>query len=192
MKTPSEYASPFTRSLKRAAASGNARTSSRSAGRLLRAWLHNGDGGQSMVEVALLLPIVMMMLTGIFSVGVAYVNLGSLQTGVNLGASDLAGLYSVTSDPCADTFAIIASGAQSFNPAKITVTYYLNAPTSAAATGTKEGPFTGSSANSCSSIALTERSYFSIYALYPCNIGMYGISFSSSCELPASGGGYVQ
>jgi Flp pilus assembly protein TadG len=178
-----------------ATAPGRACARARFIGGRLRAFLRSKSEGQSLVELALLLPMMMMLLTGIFSIGVAMCSDVALNNAVDVGARYLAieGNTSGTTsgnlaDPCQAVFSQMMGSSSTLNPANITVTYTLVN----GASSTKIGPFTGTAANTCSneSAAFGSGGSFTIIATYPCNIGVYGVNFSG-CQITASSNQYI-
>jgi Flp pilus assembly protein TadG len=172
------------RGLNRAAAACRTSVKAQSIGGRLRASFRGGDEGQSLVELAVLLPVLLMVLTGILSCGFALWNYVTLDQGAAQAAQFLAdggetnntNGDSTLSDPCQSAFSQITEQATGLNPSNITVTYTMN--------GTTVGPFTGTAANTCRG----DASYLgsgnvTVTATYPCKIGVYGVSFSSSCLL---------
>lgn len=164
----------------RAAPPGRGNVKARSIGGRLRARLRSGDEGQSLLEFALVLPVLMLLMTGILSVGMAYSNQQTLTQAVASGGQALANLDQNTSNPCADTFTAITNAAPSLVAANITAKYTLN--------GKGYGPYTGTAANTClgaQTSYLVSGTPVIVSATYPCNIGMYGVNFVPTCVLYA-------
>lgn len=140
------------------------------------------DSGQSIVEIALLLPVLLGVLTGIFSLGMALANLETLTQAVDTGARYLQTLQPSngqigTTDPCADTYAAmkLSLGTNLSPLSSLSITYTLNGHSF--------------SSNSCSGaqLYLIAGSAVTVSATYPCNISVYGYNpFGSSCVLPAT------
>jgi Flp pilus assembly protein TadG len=135
-----------------------------------------GNEGQTLVEMALLLPLLMLLVTGILSVGFAYSNQQALTQATGIAAQYLASARSSSTDPCAEVRSEIHDAAPQLDLTQLNVTLTMNG--------------TSVSTNTCSGSAtdLTfTGSYGSVtvYATYPCNIGVVGVNFSSSCTLQA-------
>lgn len=119
--------------------------------------------GQSIVEMAFVLPIFVALFTTILQFGIALSNQASLTQAVDTGARYLQTIGGKTTDPCADTFTAIANAAPSLDSTKITLTLTINSTTS----------FTG---NSCSDAAsmLTTGATVTVAASYPYSVSVGG------------------
>jgi Flp pilus assembly protein TadG len=151
----------------------------RLGGGRLRAFLRDRGEGAALIEVAFCLPLVMMIMTGVFSVGFAYYSQEALSQGVAAGAQYLSVSRTTTTDPCADVYAKLTGAAPSLKGANITLTTTMN--------GTA---YTGTSCSGEQS-QLVLASTATVRATYPCGIGVFGVSFSSSCLLAAQVSEYV-
>jgi Flp pilus assembly protein TadG len=162
-----------------AAASEKVNAQPRLGGGRLRAFLRAEGEGASLVEVAFTLPVVMLVMTGVFSVGFAYYNQEALSQGVAAGAQYLSVDRGSTTDPCADAYAKLTAAAPSLKTSNITLTTTMNG--------------TAYSGNSCSGdqSQLVLGSTATLKATYPCGIGVFGVNFSSSCLISAQVSEYV-
>ncbi|MGA2833966.1 MAG: TadE/TadG family type IV pilus assembly protein [Terracidiphilus sp.] len=161
---------------------------SRGIGSRSRVRLRFGDEGQSLVEFALMVPIFLMVLTGIIEISFAMWNFQSLNQGTDAAARLLAdggetnntNGTSILGDPCQSAFQQITNLSTGLNPNKITVTYTLN--------GTTIGPFAGTSANTCAGDeTLLGSGNITVAATYPCNIFGYRLtSIFAGCQLAAT------
>jgi Flp pilus assembly protein TadG len=162
----------------------------------LRACLGSGGGGQSLVEFALVLPVLALLLTGVFWAGMNMCNYLALNTAVETGARYLKIVGNTTgntvtnlADPCQAVFTQMMGSSSTLNSSLITVTYTLNG----SAIGSYKGPYTGSNGgstpppNTCTNYSgsFVDGDTFTIVATYPCTAGMYGINLSS-CQLTVS------
>ncbi|MGA3080941.1 MAG: TadE/TadG family type IV pilus assembly protein [Terracidiphilus sp.] len=163
----------------RAAAPEKVNAQPRTIGDRLRVFLRGGDEGASLVEVALTLPIVLMVMTGIFSVGFAYFNQQELTDGVGAAGQYLSVDRTSTTDPCADAYAKLIAAAPNLAGSKLTLNVTMNSTT-----------YTGTSCSGDEN-QLVLGSTVTVNATYPCNIGMFGVNFSSSCLLKAQVAEYV-
>jgi Flp pilus assembly protein TadG len=107
--------------------------------------LRSGDEGQSLIELALVLPMLMMTITFMFSIGMAmlsFVQLDSATSNAAIGqlAPDRDG--AISSDPCAAIVTTVTSQLGS-NFTAANLTYTVTITNSAGATVTY-GPTTGS------------------------------------------------
>jgi Flp pilus assembly protein TadG len=137
----------------------------------IRAFYDDSKGG-SLVEMAVALPMLLAVVTGIFTFGIAFYNQLTLTSAVGAGAQYLQVIRTSTSDPCADTFTAIKAAAPGLNASKISLKFNLNGT---AATG-----------DSCpgDQVDLVQGSQVTVSATYPCSLaGVYGAKFTGSCEL---------
>jgi Flp pilus assembly protein TadG len=132
-----------------------------------------GNEGGALVEFALVLPLMMMLITGLFSFGIALTNYVELTQATGSGAQYLQTLRTSTSDPCADTLSAIMSAAPNFQSSKVTLTLTMNG--------------TSVSGSSCSGDQsyLVQGTSVKVNAKYPCNIFVYGMTFTNACQLQA-------
>jgi hypothetical protein len=130
-----------------------------------------------MVELALTLPILLLLITGIYSVGMLLQQDMQLTDSVNVGAMDLAingsGLGS-GGDPCALAAADIINTSPFLDASKMTFTFVLN------------NTSYSSSGNSCSGVTLSSGSTMQVTATYPCSITIYLAPAVQGCLLSAS------
>ena len=128
--------------------------------------------GSTLLEVAISLPLLLMVFTGIFSFAIAYNNEIVLTQGVGAGGEYLQLIRTTTSDPCADTLTAIKNAAPNLNSSNIALTITMN--------GVAE------SGNSCSGAQtnLVAGVPVTVKATYPCKLQVYGMVFPS-CTLTA-------
>jgi Flp pilus assembly protein TadG len=157
-----------------AAPSGRANVKSRSIGERVRARLRMGDEGNAIVEFALILPVLMTLLTGILSFGSAMMNYQELTNATAVGAQALVINRSSTTDPCQTVFNAMVADAPTLVPSKINLTVTMGG--------------TAVNAQSCSGDQsnLVQGGSVTVTALYPCNIGVYGVTISPGCNLTAT------
>lgn len=141
------------------------------------------EKGSAMVEFTLVLPVLLLVVTGIFSFGIVLNNYLELTDAVAVGAQQLAISRSNTTNPCADTAAIIYNAAPYLDSGKVGLTFVLD--------GTTYGPYTGAKATSCTSSSssqgaaanLVQGQTAQVIATYPCTLSVYGHHFD--CNLHA-------
>jgi Flp pilus assembly protein TadG len=121
-------------------------------------------------------PFLLILLTGLFTFGIAYINDMTLINAVGAGGQQLQTIRTTTTDPCKDTFTAITNAAPGLNPAKITMTLTMNGNSPITNTGT---------ANTCSGdqTELVANGSFTIKAQYPCALAVYGKAVSSNCAI---------
>ena len=141
------------------------------------------EDGQSLVEFALVAPILIAVLMGIFEFGIAFYNQLQLTQAVGQGALYLQQqdpTQSPLSDPCQSTLTYIENSAPTLTPANITLTLTMGG----------NPPVT---AHSCTADAseLTSGQNVTVKATYPCNITLFAInldhlsSWNFNCNLSA-------
>lgn len=148
------------------------------AGRMARC-----EKGSAMVEFALVLPVLLLVITGIFSFGIVLNNYLELTDAVAIGAQQLSISRGNSTDPCATTASVIYNAAPYLSSSKIGLTFVLN--------GTTYGPYVGASATTCPSDStsdgaagnLVRGQSAQVIATYPCVLSVYGYNFN--CDLHA-------
>lgn len=135
--------------------------------------LSHGEEGGALVEIALTVPVLLGVLTGIITFGIAYSNQLTLTQAVGAAGQYLAQIRTSTSNPCADTFTALKNAAPGLTAANITMTLTMS--------GTQK---TGTSCSGSQTL-LVQGAPVSVYATYPCSLAIYGKSFAGSCQLTA-------
>lgn len=138
-----------------------------------------GEEGGALVEVALTVPVLLAVMTGIITFGIAYSHQLTLTQAVGSAGQYLAQIRTSTTDPCADTFSALKNAAPGLNASNISMTLTMNGTTK-----------TGTSCSGSQS-SLVQGSPASVYATYPCSLAVYGIKFTGSCSLAAKVTEYV-
>ena len=135
-----------------------------------------------MVEFALVLPLVVLLIVGIFKFGVLFNHYLTLTDAVRSGARQLAverGQGGVdVSVPCSDAVARVKSTAGSLDLSQLAITVKANA---SAPSSTYVSP---PDAGTCATMVSGEAAVVS--ATYPCEATIIGINFVPGCTLKAS------
>jgi len=148
--------------------------------------LRSGAEGQSLVEFALVLPILMMLLTGIFSVGLFVQSYQQLTYVENQGLVTLQQLPDTSSaaDPCSAVAAAVIGGASNLRTTGATgiqmVITFNTEGVSFPATGTASP--TGFTCTSGAAYVYDGQSV-TLTVTYPCTLSVYGVNFTPSCKL---------
>ena len=121
----------------RAATSAEVREKTRSIGSRIRTFFHAGDEGSAVLEMAFAMPLLMVALTGMYSVTMALTNYEKLGSAVNNAAQQLAGGRSLITDPCATAASAVTTTLPNFTSTKFT---YLVTITDASGTAHVFGP----------------------------------------------------
>lgn len=138
-----------------------------------RAGLGRGEEGAALIEIALTVPVLLGVMTGIITFGIAFSNQLTLTQAVGAAGQYLSQIRTSTTNPCADTFTALKNAAPGLNSANIALTLTMNG--------------TNTTGTSCSGkqTQLIQGSPVSVYATYPCTLQIYGIKFTKSCQLTA-------
>jgi Flp pilus assembly protein TadG len=157
----------------RAHESESLRVEPRSIGRRVCALFVRNEEGSSLVEIALVTPILMALLTGICSFAVGFNNQLTLINAVGAGAQYLQVMRTSTTDPCASTLSAIEAAAPSLKPTSIALTLTINSTVESGSTCT-----TGAA-------LLQSGQPVTVSATYPCALAIYGTKFTNACQLSA-------
>jgi Flp pilus assembly protein TadG len=128
------------------------------------------EEGQSLVEFALVVPVLLAVLLGIFQCGILFGNYLQLTNAVGAGSQYLQQIRSTTSDPCKDTFTAIKSASPSLSSSNIGLTFTF---TSSAGTQTTV------SGTSCSGdqTVMGAGEPATLTATYPAALTIMGVKF---------------
>lgn len=129
--------------------------------------------GSVLVELAVALPMLLLLFTGVLSFASAYSNQLTLTQAVGSGGQYLQQIRNSTTNPCQDVLTQIENSAPSLNPSSISLTLTLNG--------------TSVPGNSCSGDQsdLIEGAPVTVLATYPCNLHAFSMNLGSSCQLSA-------
>ena len=186
----------FGRVLKRAKLNGAQVFTGARVGRLRQralTRLRKSESGQSMVEFAVSLPVLLLVVTGMFTFGWALNNYLELEDAVSIGARLLAVSRLETTDPCALAYTAVTDAAPFLlrqGAISLTTTMFD-------ATGTQLGSYSGTSCSSGSNTEgaagnLVQGGSVQVTATFPCNLSVYGVNYISNCNLQAQTTEYVQ
>lgn len=134
-------------------------------------WL-DGDEGQSLIEFAVCLPVLLLIVTGILAFGVSLNNYVMLTDAVGIGARRLAVGRGQSTDACNDASSAVYSAAPFLTPANLSFTFVVNGST-----------YTGPTCSSAGS--LVQYSTAQVQVTYPCTLKVYGMNFGPNCTLKA-------
>jgi len=153
----------------------------------IRRFLLRLNEGNAIVETALVLPILMMLMMAIYSIGTAYSNQLSLTNAVQQGAIAVSMQYD-GGDLCQTASNAIVAAAPTLNPATITYTLVVNNTSvypTVSSGASSYGPTKGSfSCGGAPQLSEGTGANITVMATYPCNLNLYGLSVASSCTLP--------
>jgi Flp pilus assembly protein TadG len=160
------------------------------------------EQGQSLVEFALLLPLLMLILLGIISFGIAFNNQTALTNAVNNAAQVVMAGPGAITDPCQSANNALALGGANLNNSRIygthplsyTISAYTNA-TTPNTTSSYTVVFPSTTGAVCASEAadLTPGQEVAVTATYGCQLSFFGHNFApSGCVLTAQSAEAVQ
>jgi Flp pilus assembly protein TadG len=133
------------------------------------------DGGSAIVEMAVALPVLMLIMTGIFSFSIALYQKLLLAEAVSAGARYLS-VDRGDVDPCTTASNLIYANAPGLNKADVSLTYTLNGVSYGAGVTTCPG------AKSTANPNMVATKSAEVDATYPCSLQVYGMKFTS-CSL---------
>ena len=137
------------------------------------------ENGQAMVEMALVLPILLLVLTGILTFGLAFNNYVLLTEATSIGARTLAISRGATTDPCATASSAVIAAAPLLTPANLSFTFVLNGASYTGTSCSSGSSTTGAAAN------LVQGANAVVTVTYPCSLIVYGANYAPHCSLQA-------
>ncbi|SEG37840.1 TadE-like protein [Bryocella elongata] len=142
--------------------------------------LRASEQGQSLVEAALVFPVLLVIMTGILSFGLAFNNYLILTNAVGAGGRALAIARGNTTDPCSTASTAVAASAVLLKSSNISYTWSFNG-----------NPYSGTSCSSSSTSTgaagnLVQGQNAQITITYPCSLAIFRINLAPSCQLTAS------
>lgn len=152
----------------------------------LLTWLRASDEGQALVEMAIVLPILLLVMTGIFTFSIALNNYQMLTYAVNQGGIALQELPNMPSDtdPClAAANAVMAAAPNLVSTGTKGIQLTITLDNGAASYGP-----TSASTISCpaGSAYLLQDTNATITATYSCNLQVFGVNYAPSCQMNAT------
>jgi Flp pilus assembly protein TadG len=146
-----------------------------------------GEDGGPLVEMGMVLPMMMVLVTGMCAFGLSLNNYIELTSAVGNAGQYLQQTAQTTSDPCADVATAVKNIAPNLGPKSISLSLTM---TNSGGTSTKTDTGTANSF-SCSG----DKSYLStggnitVAATYPCTLTIYALPYGAqigkSCTLSA-------
>ncbi len=165
----------------------------RSRGRKFLSRLRDRSEGGALVEFAFVLPAMLMVVSGIFTYGIAFNNYIELTNGIGIAGRALAIARGNTLDPCALVASSIYNSAPNLSQSKFTMTIVMD--NSADTYSFAQGATVTCSSTSTTTGApadLVEGTQATVTATYPCQLQIYNMSFLTSCTLSSSVSELVQ
>ncbi len=146
----------------------------------------DNEAGQSLVEFAICLPVLLLVVTAIFQFGITLNNYLMLTDATNVGARQLAISRGQNTDPCAYTASAVYAAAPNLKQANFAFAFLLN--------GVAYVGNSCPSANSTSGAAgnLLQGKSAQLTITYPCSLAVYGANYAPGCSLKAQTAELVQ
>jgi Flp pilus assembly protein TadG len=137
------------------------------------------ERGSSLVELALCLPILLMIVTAITSFGIVLNNYLMLTSAVEVGGRQLAIISGDTLDPCKDVANTIAAASPLLKSTNLKFTFNFN--------GTAYSNLAYPTATTCTAGAaqVVQALPMSVQVTYPCSLSIYGKNLVPNCTLSA-------
>jgi Flp pilus assembly protein TadG len=139
----------------------------------------SSERGGAFIELTLVMPVLLLGMTGLFSFGFALHNDLVLTNAVNTGAQLLAVSRGQTTDPCATAYTSITGAAPSLKTG-LSLSFLING-----ATYTATNTCTAGAAN------MVQGASAQVTATYPCTLAVFGMIFPT-CNLSAQITEFIQ
>ncbi len=137
--------------------------------RLIR-FFRCGDTGGALVEMALVMPVLLCLMTGIFSVSTALYQKLQLAEALSSGGRVLAAERGMA-DPCADATTAIDSASPGLASQNVGLTIVINGNTY----GTNKPTVSCTAAGGANNPLMPAGAIATIQATYPCSLSIYNI-----------------
>ncbi|MES2393824.1 MAG: TadE family protein [Acidobacteriota bacterium] len=141
--------------------------------------LHDDESGQSLIESALVFPVLLLIVTGVLAFGLAFNNYIALTNAVGVGARQIAISRGQTLDPCLTASSAISGAAPLLKSSNITFTFTLNGTDYSGTSCSSSSTTTGAAGN------LVQGKGATIHVSYPCSLVVYKINLVPGCTLQA-------
>lgn len=157
----------------------------KAAAQIIACW-HQEQNGSSLIEFALVLPVMLMALMGIASFGVVLNNYTSLTNATSVAARQLALSRGQTTDPCKLASAAVESAAPLLTSSNMAFTTTINGTVFTGATCSSSSTTTGAAGDMVVDTTVTLK------VTYPCTLTVYGKNYAPSCTLTAQTAEMIQ
>jgi Flp pilus assembly protein TadG len=138
----------------------------------------SAERGQSLVEFAIMLPVMLTIMVGIAEYGIVFNNYLMLTDAVRVGARQLATVRGQSTNPCLTAVTKVRASAFNLTSNNVGVTVVINGTTYS--TGT------------CANVTLTSGTDVTLSGTYPCQITIMGATFAPNCTLRSQTTGRVE
>ncbi len=135
--------------------------------------LRQSEEGGSLVEMAIALPLVMLLITAMVTFGLMLNSYLMLSHAVDVGARNLALSRGATTNPCSDAVTIIQSAAPTVSPSSLTYAFTIGSGTFS---GNSTG-FSGTASTDCTQAGVSDMvagDTATVSVSYPFQLLVYG------------------
>jgi Flp pilus assembly protein TadG len=153
---------------------------------------NNSDGGQSLVEFAVCLPILLLVLTGIMTFGIALNNYLLMTEAVSTSARTLAISAGQTLDPCQTAATAFQSAAPYLKTSSLSYSLSLINNSSGVSKSYSGSSCSSSSTSTGAAGYLVQGMNAQLTVTYPCNLAVYGKNLIPGCKLKVQTSELVQ
>jgi len=137
------------------------------------------EKGQAIIEFAFIMPVLLTLVFGVITFGIALNNYLVLTNATNISAQQLAVSRGQTTDPCNTSTQAFYSAAPNLNQNSLAFSYVLNGSSYSGTSCSSTSTTSGAAGNLVS--GQTAR----ITVTYPCNLKFFGFNPASGCTLTA-------
>ena len=138
------------------------------------------EKAQSLVEFSLVLPVFLLVVTGMFAFGIVYNNWLVLTDATSIGGRQIAIRRGNTLDPCSDAATAIQGAAPGLNTSNLTYAFVINGASYSGSSCSSSSTTTGAAGN------LVQGGTVLVTVTYPCSLAVYGKNLIPGCALQAS------
>jgi len=137
------------------------------------------DQGGALVEFAVVVPVLLLIVMGIFTFGMAMNDYVQLTEAVNTGARLLAISRGQTTDPCAETASAVYQSAPNLTESSFTFSFMLDGNSFPGGSCSSSSTTTGAAGD------LVEGTSATVTVTYPCDLEILGVNYAPGCTLQA-------
>lgn len=135
--------------------------------------VRGGERGGALVEMAIALPVMMLLITAVVSFGLLLSSYLVVSHAVDVGARNLALSRGASTNPCSDAVTVIQNSAPTLAASSLTYTFKIGADTfSGSSTG-----FSGTDSSSCSQLGVSDMvagDTATVTVSFPMQLAVYG------------------
>ena len=157
--------------------------------RRLRLDSFKGERGSSLVEFAFVLPLFLLIVTGMTTFGIALNQYLELDNAVAIGAQQLAISRSAINDPCAQAVSSVWNAASFLTANNIRYTIIFTAPSGSNSISSATFSSSGATTPTCPGADTANMGVagtVQLQATYPCTVTVYGGNLIPGCKLQAA------